>query len=628
MMKVDIGGRSVECKPSSIIGQGGEAVVYDIGKGMAFKLYKLPSHPDFVSDPVGKQIAREKLDEHQMKLPALIKACAGISGRIVAPAELGMRDGRVVGYTMPLLSGSTITMITEYGSPSFRNVGTIGDDTVVSIFRDLHSSVKGAHDLKFVIGDFNDLNILVVNDAEANMIDVDSWQFAKFLCKMYTTRFVDPLLCDPSLTTPELIKPYNQEADWYAYAIMLFQGLLMIDPFGGVYKPSDKSRVIPHDARRLHGITVFDPEVKVPKHALPFRVLPDEVLHRFHEMFSDKHVRGEFPVNLIEDIRWTSCTNCGMMHARHVCPGCAVAAPAVKEVKLGKVTARKVFYTPGRILYATHQDGNLLWLHGENGGFHREDGRTVCDGMPDPKMRFRLSGKRTILAKGGMALSFAEDGTMTRFIVDKVGDLPIIDANGNNMFWIEDGYLYRDNDLGGKTPLKSILDHRTHFWVGSKFGFGFYTAGEIRDAFVFDAEGTAVRTVEIPDIKGQMIDSTCCFSSERCWFICSIKEQAQVINRCTVMRPDGSIVAMASAISGDGSWLGTVRGKVPTKKGLFSATDEGLVMVGTESGHIAELAQYPDTEPFVDETKHLFPGPGGGIHVVGKQEVVLITIAV
>jgi len=627
-MKVEIGGKVIECLPSSIIGQGGEASVFDIGSGMAFKMYKTPSSPEFSNDPVGKHLAEEKIEEQQKKLPALIKACAGMSKRIVSPIEVGMRNGKIIGYTMPLLSGGSITSVNEYGSPSFRNAGTVGNDSIIGIFRDLHSSIREIHDRKFVIGDLNDLNILVVNDAEASVIDVDSWQFSQFLCKMYTTRFVDPLLCDQSATSPVLAKPHGFDSDWYAYAIMLFQSLLLIDPFGGVFKPSDKTKIMPHDSRRLHGITVFDSEVKIPKHAIPFKTLPDDILHQFQQMFSEKRLRGEFPIHLIDDIRWTTCSNCGMMHARKVCPSCSVAAPAVKEIKIGKVSAKKVFQTSGRILHSSHQDGEMLWVYSENGSFRREDGSTICDGKPDPKMRLRVSGKRTFLAKGNMLISFEKDGTTTRNSVDMVGDLPIFDTNGKNVFWIDNGYLYRDNDLGGKTPLKSVLDHRTHFWVGPRFGFGFYTAGDLRGAFVFDAEGTSVREVEVSIPNGQIVDATCFFSSERCWFICSMKEQSQIVNRCIVIDQKGKIVATSSAISGDGSWLGTTRGKVPTKRGMFSVTDDGLVMVMTDSGQVVEALQYPDTEPFVDESKQIFPGPWGSIHVVGKQEVLLLTIAV
>lgn len=629
-MRIDINQGKIECKPSSIVGQGGEAVVYDIGGGIAFKLFKPPSHPDFLNDEMGKKLAEEKIEEHQSKIPDLLDRARDLPQRVVCPIDIGRVNGRIVGYSMPLLSNGAITTMTEYSHPSYRNATTIGNDSIVNIFRDLHQSVKAIHD-EFVIGDFNDLNILVVNDWEAHLIDVDSWQFSNnkwtYKCKMYTTRFVDPGLCDENQTSPVLVRSYNKDSDWYSYGVMLFQSLLLIDPFGGVYKPADRSKNIPHDARRLQGISVFDAEVKTPKHALPIMSLPDEILHHFEQIFSLKRLRGEFPIGLIDNIRWTKCLNCGLQHARHVCPVCSKAAPAVKETRHGTVTAKKLFRTSGNIMFASHQDGKMLWLFNENGKFTREDGRTICEGSPDPKMRFRFCGKETLLAKGNALIRFEEDGTSTRMTVDKVGDLPIFDANSKNIFWIEGGYLNRNTQLGGKDALKSVLDHGTHFWVGEKFGFGFYTAGEIREAFLFDAEGSAVRIVEVPDIKGQMVDSTCFFSSERCWFIYSIKEKTRIVNRCTVMKPGGEIIATANAEAGDGSWLGTVRGKVPTKRGLFSATDEGLVLVGPEGGSVVELMVFPDTEPFVDESSHLFQGPGGSIHVVGKQEILLLNIS-
>ena len=49
-------------------------------------------------------------------------------------------------------------------------------------------------------------------------------------------------------------------------------------------------RRITHDARPLHRITIFHPEVKYPKHAVPYGVLPDDILQYFHLVFEKYYV--------------------------------------------------------------------------------------------------------------------------------------------------------------------------------------------------------------------------------------------------------------------------------------------------------------------------------------------------
>ena len=68
MATYTMGGHSVRAAPSMAIGKGGEADVYDIGKGRALKIYKPPNHPDFDGEPVEQEGARLRLAERQRKL--------------------------------------------------------------------------------------------------------------------------------------------------------------------------------------------------------------------------------------------------------------------------------------------------------------------------------------------------------------------------------------------------------------------------------------------------------------------------------------------------------------------------------------------------------------------------------
>jgi len=605
-------------------GSGGEAEVYDIG-GVVLKVFKAPDHPDHLR-PEDREAAKRRIDEHQRKL---VQFPQNLPARVVVPRELA-RDasGKIVGYTMQFLENAEPLM--RYSEKSFRLAG-VSNEVVIQVFRDLHATVADVHKCNTVLGDFNDLNVLIEN-AIAYLIDADSFQFGSFLCKVYTTNFVDPLLCDPKEKRPMLNQPHNINSDWYAFTVMLMRSLLFVGPYGGVYRPKDPKKRVPEPARPLHRVSVFNPEVRYPRPAVHYRVLPDDMLQVLHEMF-DKDRRGEFPLAILESIRWTKCTKCGTEHARGVCPECAEAAPAaIKETVTirGKVTARRIFKTSGVIVFATIQNDKLLWLYNENSTYKREDGSPVAYNPADPQIRYRIRGKLTYLGKHRQVMEFSGETMHGRRSVGRFGTLPVFDANSNHFYWLEQGRLLRDDEVGilmGSEYIGDVLMNQTLFWVGETFGFGFYHAGRLNVAFIFDAEKRGINdTVKVPPIRGQLMDSTCVFASKRCWFLTATEEGSRRVNRCFVINRNGTVEAQAEADQGDGSWLGTLRGKLAAGNFLLAATDDGIVRVETQGGSIVETQKFPDTAPFVDTECHIFPSKGG-IYVVSSREVSILQIS-
>jgi H/ACA ribonucleoprotein complex subunit 3 len=620
-MDLYAGAKKIRLDPSQAIGKGGEADVYDIGGGMVAKIFKPPTHPDFTGLSLEQRNAAERIAQHQRKLRQFPQ---NLPPRVVAPAALVTdKAGQIVGYTMPFLSGAEL--LRRYSDRSFR-VG-VPNDTIVAIFRDLWGTVDGTHRAGVVIGDFNDLNVLV-RGAEAHLIDADSMQFGGFPCRMFTARFVDPTRCDPHATALLLNQPHTEHSDWYAFAIMLFQSLLFVDPYGGVYVPKDATSRIPHDQRPLKRISVFHPDVRYPKPAQHYRVLPDDLLQYFHQML-EKDERGTFPHPLLEQLRWTTCTQCGIAHARSVCPTCATAAPAaIRETTVvrGKVTATRIFRTPGVILYACVHDGELKWLAHESDTFQREDRSSVLHGALDPAMRYRITGTSTFFLKDGQVVGLTPGAAPEQRVVDTVGHRTTFDANGTHAYWAEGGRLYRDGHLGPER-IGDVLRGQTHLWVGPTFGFGLYRAGTMSVAFVFDAERRGINdAVALPSIRGQLVDATCAFSDQRCWFFTATQDRGKTVHRATVIKPDGSIEATAEAESGDGSWLGTIRGKAAAGNFLLAATDDGVVRVEPDgSGGIAVTKAFPDTEPFVDAGCILHIGRRG-LYVISKHEITVLKL--
>ncbi|HYD40719.1 MAG TPA: hypothetical protein VEB43_07800, partial [Anaeromyxobacter sp.] len=473
-MDVYLGKRRIRLDPSQALGTGGEADVFRVGD-RALKLFKPPDHPDLDGHPDAQRAAAERLRVHQRKLREFP---AGLPAEVVAPEELATdRAGRVVlGYAMPLVAPATPLL--RYADPAFRRAGVPGD-AVVALFRGMHRTVGALHAAGVVVGDLNDLNVLVTPPGEARFIDADSFQFGAYPCTVFTERFVDPLLCDPAAPAPRLRRPYHADSDWYAFTALLLQSLLLVPPYGGVFRPADPARRIPHGARPLRRVTIFHPEVQYPRPATHYRILPDDLLHHLHAVF-ERDRRGPFPAALLEALRFERCARCGLEHARRACPACspgAAARPAERLTVRGEVTCALVFETRGVIVHAAVEDGALRVVHHEDGAYRREDGAVVLRGPLSPELSFRVHGDATLVARGAALDVLAAGRAPERLALDPGPVGPALDVNGRHRYWTSAGRLVRSARgpiPGAPEPIGDILLGQTRIWAGPTFGLGLY----------------------------------------------------------------------------------------------------------------------------------------------------------
>lgn len=622
-MDIYIRGKRIHLKASQAIGKGGEADIYQLGRERAIKIFKSPDHPDYQGLSQEQQSARERLLEHQQKLRQFP---TNLPSRVITPEELVTdKQGNIIkGYTMPLVDNAEVLL--RYGERAFRN-GAIDNQTVLNIFQCLHQTIAKIHIADVVIGDFNDLNILV-RGIDAYLIDSDSFQFNSFYCRVFTAKFVDPLLCDRAASSPIMQSYHNQDSDWYSFSVMLMQCLLFVSPYGGIYKPKKPSQRIPQAARSLNRITIFNPDVKYPKPATPYQVLSDDLLHHFYQVFEEDR-RGEFPRLLLDSLHWKKCPSCGVEHARKNCPLCAslkvvpsVSPIGTKTVR-GIVTAELIFQTEGIIIAANYFGSSLQWLYWDNDEFKRENNAVIFTGKLDPHMRFRLRRKETLLGKQGQVITLSPDTSPDRLSVDNCGMQVQFDANAIARYWLHNGQLLRDGQLGSEY-IGDVLNNQTRFWVGSQFGFGFYRAGNLTVSFVFDARGKGINDrLQIPLGSGRFLDADCAFSDRFCWFFWSMQERGKTVKRCALMTSDGQIKALHA---GDEPWLQNLHGKCAVNHFLLCGTDAGIVRVEAHGDRLFVAKEFPDTEPFIDANTRLFPG-ANGLYAVSQQTIYLLKMS-
>lgn len=353
-------GKTVKLAPAMLVGQGGEAEIYDLGDGRVLKWWKPSDHPDYAGDADASAAATRRIAEHQRKLRAFP---AGLPPTVIAPGALATAkksSSELVGFAMPRVTGEPLHHV---GEVKWRRDAGVALDTVVAALRELHAAVAGLHAANVVIGDFNDLNVLV-DGGRARIIDADSFQLPGFPCTLFSHRFVDPRLCDPTATAPALIRHHDRDSDWFAFAVMAFRSLLGVSPYGGVHRPTDPRRAITAAARSLRGISVFDPEVVYPRAALPWSVLPDDVVSAFHACFVQGK-RGPFPRRALDGLRFVRCASCGVEHARGTCPACTTHVSVPTAIN-GALRIAEI--TPAEIREATVELGTTpnatAWIAG------------------------------------------------------------------------------------------------------------------------------------------------------------------------------------------------------------------------------------------------------------------------
>ena len=619
-MEVYLNQKRIKLNPKAAIGKGGEADIYDIGNGKVLKLFKPDDHPDYQMLPKEQQAAKARLALHQQKLRVFPQ---NLPPRVVKPETLAMdKQGvNILGYTMPFLQ-NTVPLL-KYSDRTYRHTNGISSQFVTALFRDLHDSVTKIHQANVTIGDFNDLNLLISQN-QVHLIDADSFQFGQFHCQVFTARFVDPMLCDRGANQPILTSSHNPDSDWYAFTVMLMQSLLYVDPYGGVYKPKSQSAMIPHSARPLQRITIFHPEVRYPKPAIPYQILSDDLLQHFHNCF-EKDLRGIFPQSLLESMRWTKCQQCGIEHLKATCPICTpliqiLPLPLEKESGNKACKVIHIFQTEGVILKVALQNNLLYYLYHDRHEFKREDNTVLLSGELDANIQFTLFGKSTIVTKQSHAIALTQ-GQPPQAIA-----AALIRANSFSRYWIDQGQLLRDGKLGNEY-IGDILEGQTQFWVGEKFGFGFYRAGGLSVAFTFDAKRSGIcDRIQIPPIRGELIEANCVFSDHLCWFFTATQEQGKIIHQVSVLRDSGELVSTLTGQKGDISWLTNLHGHCAIANWLFVPTDDCLVRIEVQNGQIMITKSFPETEAYVDSGCSLIVA-SQGIYVIHAQKILQLQLS-
>jgi hypothetical protein len=594
-MDVFLSGKRVRVTDADLLGEGGEARVYRRGD-WALKLF----HD--ATDAAALRLLdlkRQKLARFPRSLPA----------GVIAPAEL-VHDlgGRVIGYRMPLVAGAE-----DAGRLAHRKwrLGVLSNAGLTSLFQSLHALVEAVHGAKVVIGDFNDGNVLFTaastSSATPFLIDADSMQFDGLACPVAHERFLDPRLYGVDLPAAPR---FDDGSDWYAFAVLLFQSLLSVHPFGGTH---GKHATLLRRAEARHSLLQSD--VTLPRAAVSPKVLPDDLLHWFRAVF-EKDARQAFPASLLQ-LSWTKCS-CGLEHARAVCPECRSLGPLVTRQVLrakGRCTARTAFETSGRVLHAAMQ-GGLRYVVEEDGAVCREDGTVIATTLSGAHRTFHVAGKVTWVADGaGHVEKWQGDRLVERAQTTLRGLWPALSASLTAAYRQEQGWLIEQQ---GGARVGQVLEGQTWHWTGERLGVGFYRAGGLTVAFLTRVGKAGLKQLDGLSWSGRLIDAEAVFDAKHALLTVVCDDGGKDVVHRWLIDEQGAVLGRSSGGSpGHAAVLG---GRV------VLATDAGLLSLKLDAGVLVEALHFPDTQPFVSAGDELLPNADGSLYVVGARDITQLTL--
>jgi len=243
-MKVFVKGQgSVTLRKSDFLAQGGEGSVYVKGD-TAFKVYADPK----------RAISAGKIAE----------LAAIADDRVIKPEGLLLDGsaGRVIGYSMRHVADTW--PLCRMFARSFKERHKLDVDAMSKLVQELALRFHAVHAGGALIVDANEMNFLVAADFGAVFaIDVDSYQTAHHPATAISPSIRDPWTIDHG---------FDPCSDWFAFAVIATQLLVGVHPFKGKHP-----RVSGLEARMRQLISVFDPEVRLPKVAYGLDVIPSEL---------------------------------------------------------------------------------------------------------------------------------------------------------------------------------------------------------------------------------------------------------------------------------------------------------------------------------------------------------------
>lgn len=394
------------------LAEGGEATIYEYDSKRVIKVFK----PNV-------DLARKK-----EKVNYFISIKDQLPKNVIGPEEVVTVQGKFVGYAMrKLVDVEDLHMLTK---PKYLTAAHLSNQDVLHIITDLGKDLGKLHSTGIIVGDVSDYNFQINGKCDY-FIDVDSWGIeGKYTPDAYTELFT----CLDSYSSSGSIN-FSMENENYNFAILAFNMLTRIHPFGGTYLPDKNLSTIERMKRKISIVGKHKGDIKIPKIIGSWKWMSPQLEKDFLEIFEQgKKIDITADLQeLLKNMKYCSIHDIYYYSKFNECPLCNENA----KVKTAPIVAKVTQTANGpqiTVIFAgvdcAYVLSNVHYLNRSNEAVHFETGRKF-------------------VVERGKRVDFSNDGKVV-FVIDD-DSIQVYDENNQVTATIErmhkSNYLVKDRNL-------------------------------------------------------------------------------------------------------------------------------------------------------------------------------------
>lgn len=303
------------------LSEGGEADVYEY-KGNVLKIFK---------DKVDVASKEKKIDE----LMHLYKegSCGYLSTFSTFPTDKVLIDGKFKGYEMKKITGGEA--LHSFSKARYIKQHRINNIVLLEIVKTIANRLTDIHSEGIIVGDISDNNILVdVGKNEVYFVDTDSWGIGNMDPDAFTETFIPPE--SYILVDKDKRMTLNESSDNYGFAVLAFNLLTRIHPFGGYFNDVRMNTV---ERMKAKISLLGDHDITYNKQLFNWSWMSPELVKRFKAIFEgkDRGVITKELLTMINNSKKCSIHNVYYYNKFSDCPLCSNKAKIKEEVEIGNL---------------------------------------------------------------------------------------------------------------------------------------------------------------------------------------------------------------------------------------------------------------------------------------------------
>lgn len=403
------------------ITDGGEASIYEYDPKTVLKIFK----------------SKVDLSKKESKVKYLISVRSKLPKNVIAPDDIVTINGKFVGYSMRKLNGAEdLHMLTK---TKYLTTQNLSNQDVLQIMTSIGLDLNKLHSIGVLVGDVSDYNFQM-NGKCNYFIDVDSWGIQrKYNPDAYTELFT----CPDSYMPDGSIK-FSGENENYNFAVLTFNMLTRIHPFGGTYLADKNLSTLQRMKKKISVLGKYKKDIKIPKIIGSWKWMSPKLEQDFIDIFENGKKIDITPdlQELLKNMKYCSVHDIYYYSKYTECPICNENA----NVKTAPVIAKVTQTANGPKLTIIFSGTDCAYVLSELHYINKNN-----------EVVHFTTGRKHKLARGNR-IDFSEDGKFM-FVVsddlievynDKDTVIASIERMHKSNYLVKDNYLYyidRGNNL-------------------------------------------------------------------------------------------------------------------------------------------------------------------------------------